>query len=339
MSPQTTMNVRLTIVFFIAGTAAVYGQNTAGTPITGQGTEAETVNPASQQTASLSAGSIARPEGNRIRVAVIQMLPATGDPPANIQRADRLARQAVREHGAQVLLFPECTLTGYTHPADGRMTLAQTRELAEPADGPSTRHFAGVARELGVYIVWSIHERREGQYFNSAVLLSPEGEIKGTYSKVHINKYETQMGWTNGDRFYVWPCRIGDVSFNIGIMICFDREVPEAARCLTMLGADVILVPQATACTAMFPIHREQLRVRAFENEVYVAMSNWGGPVFRGYSMIIDPTGEVLKLGSEQEEILIADLDLDQLRKLRENGIYGRHHRNPGTYGPLLTKD
>lgn len=186
--------------------------------------------------------------------------------------------------------------------------------------------------------MWCLPERRGDRYYNSAVLLSPGGEVLGTYSKVHINKYEQHVGWTNGDRFQVWPCRVGDTSFNLGIMICYDREVPEAARCLAMLGADVIVIPQAAYCTCDIPIHRDQLRVRAYENEVYVAMTNWAGPVFKGHSMIIAPDGEVMALGTMEEQILAADLDLEALKRHRADGIYGKHHRQPAAYGPLLGK-
>jgi len=275
-------------------------------------------------------------ESNYLHVAAVQMLPATGDPSANVARATRLARAAVLSHGAELIVLPECTLTGYTSPKKGGMTLAESRELAETVPGPSVNHFAHLARELGAYLVWGLHQRREDKYLNSAVLLSPAGQVAGTYSKVHINKYEQHMGWTNGSRFFVWPCKVRNMSFKLGIMICFDREVPEAARCLTVLGADVIAVPQATGCTCDIPIHRDQLRVRAYENEVYLAMSNWAGPVFKGHSMIINPAGEVLQLGGRQEEILTAALDMDALKKIRSGGIYGRHHRRPEAYGPLL---
>lgn len=302
-------------------------------------------------------------------MAVIQMLPATGDPAANVARADRLVRQAVLEHGTQLVVLPECALTGYaappwnpdvdevkiaeTHelaesvpgppvpvcePGERRLTLAETHELTEPVPGPSVNHFAALAAELHAYIVWPLPERRGSGFYNSAVLLSPSGEVLGTYSKVHINKFERHVGWTNGDRFFVWPCKAGDTAFNLGIMICYDREVPEAARCLTMLGADLIVIPQAAYCTCDIPIHRDQLRVRAYENEVYIAMTNWAGPVFKGHSMIIDPGGEVIQMGGREEQILTATLDMNALKKHRVNGIYGRHHRQPKTYGPLVTE-
>ncbi len=279
--------------------------------------------------------SLPAPTGT-LRVATVQMLPATGDVPANLERAERLVRAAATEHRAGLIILPECTTTGYTNPGDGRMSLEATRALAEPIPGPATARFAALARELGAVIVLGLHESRAGRYYNSAAVLTPQEGLAGSYSKVHINRYEGAMGWTNGERFRVWPCSVGQARFNLGVMICFDREVPEAARCLTVLGADVVAVPQATGCTALFPIHRDQLRVRAYENEVYLAMANWAGPNFRGHSMIVNNAGEALRVGGESEEILVADLDLDALAKAREGGIYGRHHRRPATYGPLL---
>ena len=264
------------------------------------------------------------------------MLPATDNPKANIQRATTLVREAALSHGAEVVVLPECTLTGYSQPTDEGSSVDETRAITETIPGPSTEHFAKLANELNIYIIWGLHEKRGDKYYNSATLLSPDGKLLGTYRKVHINKYEAIMGWSNGDQFHVWSCKIHGIDFNLGIMICFDREVPEAARCLTALGADLIVVPQATGCTCQLPIHRDQLRVRAYENEVYLAMANWAGPIFQGHSMIIRYDGETINLGDENEKILFAELDMNALRKYRESGIYGRHHRQPSAYGPLL---
>jgi predicted amidohydrolase len=271
----------------------------------------------------------------RLRVAAVQMLPAPGEPAVNLARAEELGRQAAAQ-GAGLIVFPECTATGYPTVGAAGITLERHRSWAEPVPGPSVDRMAELAQELGVEIVWGLHERRGDRYFNSAALLSRNGQLRGVYSKVHINKYEQWMGWTNGDGFHAWECGEGEEAYRLGMMICFDREVPEAARCLAVLGADVIAVPQATSCTCDLPIHRDQLRVRAYENECFILMANWAGSEQKGHSMIIDPWGEVLALGSRDEEIVFADLDLAALRKHREGGIYGRHHRQPGTYAPLL---
>jgi 5-aminopentanamidase len=270
-----------------------------------------------------------------LRAAAVQMLPAPGEPLANLSRAEPLAREAATQ-GARLIVFPECTASGYTTPGAGGLTLERHRQWAEPIPGPSVERMAALAGELHAFIVWGLHERRGDRYFNTAALLGPAGTLLGTYSKVHINKYEGRMGWTNGDGFRVWECGQDGIAWQLGMMICFDREVPEAARCLAVQGADVIAVPQATSCTCDIPIHRDQLRVRAYENECFIVMANWAGEQGKGHSMIIDFRGEVLALGSRDEEILVADLDLAELGRHREGGIYGRHHRQPAAYGPLL---
>ena len=76
-----------------------------------------------------------------LHLAAIQMLPATGDPPANVERATRLVRRAVIEHGAELVVLPECTLTGYASPGQGGLTLNDVHKMAEPVPGPSTNHF------------------------------------------------------------------------------------------------------------------------------------------------------------------------------------------------------
>ncbi len=270
-----------------------------------------------------------------VRVAAVQMLPAEANLKANVERADRLLKQTIAQ-GANIVCFPECALTGYSYPKKGVRSLAENRELAETVPGPSVNHFAKRAKEYGVYIIWCLHERDGDEYYNTAVLLGPGGEVLGKYRKVHINRFEKPAGFTNGRVFTVWPVTVDDVRLNLGIMICYDREMPEAARTLAVLGADVIFVPQATSCTCDIPIHRDQLRVRAYENECFIVMTNWAGAQFKGHSMIIHPQGETLKLGARDEDILFADLNLSELRTLRKNGIYGRHHRRPNVYGPLI---
>ena len=76
--------------------------------------------------------------------------------------------------------------------------------------------------------------------------------------------------------------------------------------------------------------------MRAFENEVYIAMANWGGPRFKGHSMMIEAKGNVVELGGKEEQILLTAFDMSGLKEIRAQGIYGRHHRQVKTYGPLL---
>ena len=98
-------------------------------------------------------------------------------------------------------------------------------------------------------------------------------------------------------------------------------------------------MPQATSCTCDIPIHRDQLRVRAYENEVNIAMANWAGPEFKGHSMTIEADGSLVELGGKEEQIILTVFDMAALKQLRARGIYGRHHRQVGAYSPLVEPD
>jgi predicted amidohydrolase len=76
--------------------------------------------------------------------------------------------------------------------------------------------------------------------------------------------------------------------------------------------------------------------VRAYENEVCIAMANWAGPTFKGHSMTINADGTLFQLGGQDEQIMLATFDMSELRKIREKGIYGLHHRQIKAYGPLV---
>ena len=94
-----------------------------------------------------------------LRVAAVQMLPALGDPAANLARAERLGREAAAQ-GARLIIFPECAASGYTSPGSGGVTLEQHRAWAEPIPGASVERCAALASETGAFIVWGLHERR-----------------------------------------------------------------------------------------------------------------------------------------------------------------------------------
>jgi predicted amidohydrolase len=161
------------------------------------------------------------------------------------------------------------------------------------------------------------------------------GSLMGVMRKVHINRYETAGGWRNGSAFPVWTFTTNTGSMTAGIMICYDREVPESSRILMLRGTDVIFNPLACGCPVQ-DIHRCLLRTRAFENEVCVLVVNHAAPRENGHSMLIDYEGNITHEAGDGEELLICEVDLDALRSHRESGIYGPHHRRPELYALLL---
>ena len=262
----------------------------------------------------------------KVVVAGVQLAGVKKQKQHNIATTVELIRQA-SSHGAQVVVTPEVVLSGFVGGAE-------ERQLAEAIPGPSTDVFAALAAELGIYVLLGLSESRDGQVYNAMAVLSPRGDVMGVMRKVHINKYEVDGLWRNGSEFPVWDFRTPTGEFRGGIMICYDREVPESARLLMLQGVEVVFNPLACNCP-VDEIHRCLLRTRAFENECYVLVVNHADPRQNGHSMFIRYDGQIVSELDEANGVLLAEADLDALSSHRATGIYGKHHRRPELYGPL----
>jgi len=262
-----------------------------------------------------------------ITLAGIQFAGQKEQKDRNADVATRMIREAAAA-GAQIVMTPEVALTGFV---GGEAE----RKMAEPIPGPSTERFGRLAEELDLYILVGLSELRDGQIMNAMAVIGRDGSLLGVMRKVHINKYETPGGWRNGSDFPTWTFRTDTGSMTAGIMICYDREVPESARILMLQGADLIFNPLACRCPTD-DIHRCLLRTRAFENELYVLVVNHAAPRQNGHSMLINFAGNIVTETADGTELLLCEVDLDALNAHREPGIYGMHHRRPELYG-LLT--
>jgi len=262
----------------------------------------------------------------RLIAGAVQFSGAPREKERNIETATRLIRQAAGL-GAQIVMTPEVVLSGF-------IGGDEERKLAESIPGPATEHFCRIAKELGVYVLVGMSELNKGEIMNAMPVIAPDGKLEGVFRKVHINKFEIPGGWRNGSAFPVWHVETATGSAEIGIMICYDREMPESARILMVKGADVIFNPLACKCPTV-DIHRCLLRTRAFENEVYIFMVNQAAPAQNGHSMVFDFNGDIVHEAGEGEEVFIHTLDIDTLNTYRETSFYGLHHRRPELYGPL----
>ena len=262
----------------------------------------------------------------RITVAGIQLAGLKGEKTRNQDRAEMLIREAAAQ-GAQIVMTPEVVTTGFVGGDD-------ERRMAETIPGPTIERFADLAKELSIYVLIGLSQCVEGEIMNAMAVVNPDGELMGVMHKVHINKYETPGGWRNGSEFPVWEFQTSTGQMTAGIMICYDREVPESARLLMLQGADLIFNPLACGCPTS-DIHRCLLRTRAFENESYILVVNHAAPRHNGHSLAIDYNGDIVDELDETEGIMLWEIDLDALNKHREHGIYGPHHRRPELYGKL----
>lgn len=261
----------------------------------------------------------------------------------NLEKAVEWVIKAAKE-GAQVICLPELFRSQY---------FCQTEDiknfnLAETIPGQSTNTISGVAKKFKVSVIVPVFEKRAtGLYHNSVVVIDADGNISGTYRKMHI---PDDPGYY--EKYYFTPGDLGYKNFktsfgNIGTLICWDQWYPEAARLTSMLGASVIFYPTAIG---WHPYEKAELgksqfeawltvqRGHAISNGVYVAAANRvglekysdesAGIEFWGQSFICDPQGIIIAQGSaNKEEIIIAEIDLERIEYIRHNWPFLRDRR------------
>ncbi len=270
-----------------------------------------------------------------MKIAGVQMDVALGNVDGNVERMIGFLEQTSRQ-GAALTIFPECAVTGYCYDS-----LKNAQQCAEPIPGPSAERMISACAEHGCFCVFGMLEADGDRVFNAAVLVGPEGVI-GSYRKVHLPYLGVDMLTTPGDR----PFAVHEVDgVKIGMNICYDAAFPEAARCLALLGADLIVLPTnwppGAECMA-----NTSIATRAMENAVYDAaitrVGTEAGFPFIGLSSICAPDGTVLASAKgTDEEVLYADIDVTLSRRKHIIRVPNKHEisrfadRRPDMYGPL----
>lgn len=269
-----------------------------------------------------------------MKVAAVQMDVKIFETELNLARVIAKMEEASRA-GAKIMVFPECTLTGYCF-----TSREEAWPLAEKVPGPSTVRLAEAAKRLDCTAVVGMLEREGDVLYNSAAVVDPTG-ILGTYRKMHLPCLG--IDWFNavGDKpFPVFETAHG----KLGVNICYDCSIPEAARVLKLKGAQLLVIPTNWPLGSDSWAHTP--KVRALENHFHVVVSDRVGEErgfgFSGHSQIVDFMGKVHgEAGETEETILYADLDLaaaDQNRVVRVPGTWEFDRiasRRPEMYGPI----
>lgn len=286
-----------------------------------------------------------------MRVALLQLASHAADVPAALRGGERWCRSAAAL-GADVAVLPELWQIGYEPCPDDPPGRAAWCALATGEDGPFVEHFRSLAAELGMAIVVTYLQRwGGGGPRNAATLIDRHGRPLLTYAKVHTCEFTTEGVLTPGTEFGVAEVDLRDGPVRVGLMICFDREHPEPARALMLAGAEVVLVPNACVLDEE---RIAQVRARAFENMMGVAVANYATPVrprpddpgpCNGHSVAFsgvcyDPggrprTSKLVEAG-EHDGVFLATFDLDALRAYRAREPWGDAYRRPAAYRPLL---
>jgi predicted amidohydrolase len=262
-----------------------------------------------------------------LRVALAQFGSVRGDVGTNLERMRAMLAEAAGESAA-LACFPELCLSGYLlERADYTAALLDAVHAAE-------RALADDGRRLGVDLVYGAPLRSPEGLANAVVLQRPGGE-RLVYAKTHMDVKERRV-FTPGREF------AADPEGRFGLACCYDLAFPEAIRVVALGGARVLLVPMAWEVERGF-VMRRVAAARAVENVAHLVCVNQVGAIgdlrFQGASCVVDALGAtVLELGAE-EELAVAELDLelvDRLRDRRDGRTYPLlSDRRPELYAPL----
>jgi predicted amidohydrolase len=302
-----------------------------------------------------------------VTVALLQMTAHGADQQANRVKGEAFCRRA-HQMGADIALFPEMWNIGHTFEPSVQQSVGEVwrapafwtagedpysrtareavRRWQSQAIGPESSfvtHFQALAQELGMAIALTYLERWDGPPRNTVALIDRHGETVLTYAKVHTCVFDLpEAACTAGDDFYVSTLDTAHGPVAVGAMICYDREFPESARILMLKGAEIIVHPNACEMES----HRlAQVRVRAAENAVGVALTNYAGAGL-GHSVAYDPIAftadgrsrdTLIVEAGEQEDVLLARFDLTAIRAWRERDGWSCPFRRPSSYGILAS--
>jgi predicted amidohydrolase len=269
-----------------------------------------------------------------MRVAVAQIDPKLAEKERNLDAClARLDEAAV--HGAQLLVLPECAISGYMFES-----AEEALPYAEEIPGLSTEALEEACSRTGAHVVCGLLERDGDRLHNAAVLIGPDG-LFGSYRKTHLPFLGVDRFVTPGDDLPVWDTPLG----RIGVEICYDLRFPEVTRTLALRGADIVCHPTNFPVAAR--VQTELITVaRAAENRIFLLTANRCGQErwaeFCGRSQIVDPYGTRLaETGPAGEALLVADVEIEKARDKDyvipgEYELYLFGHRRPELYGALV---
>jgi predicted amidohydrolase len=251
-----------------------------------------------------------------LKVASVQMNCTPYDLQANLERAQRLIDTAV-EKGANLIVLPELFNTGYR-------VEEKDMDLAESIPGTTTHWLEENAKKHHIYIAAAILEKglSKGLVYDTAVLVGPSGLV-GSYRKIHLWDTEN-VRFAKGEEFSVFQTPFG----KIGIQICYEVGFPEGARILALKGADILIYPSAFGKARQYAWDLAT-RARALENGAFVIASNRTGTekgetVFGGLSRIVDPRGDVLVEAKKENDVVVAEINLQKAVEQRRTLPYLR---------------
>jgi len=260
---------------------------------------------------------------------------------ANLDHQLKFVEEAAKQ-GVQVLCFQEIFTTPYFC---AEQTTRWYEAVERIPDGPTVQLMQEVAKQYGMVLIVPIYEEEQtGIYYNSAAVIDADGKYLGKYRKTHIPHVAPGF-W---EKFYFRPGNLGYPVFDtavgkVGVYICYDRHFPEGARCLGLNGAEIIFNPSATVAGLSEYLWKLEQPAHAVANGYFVGAINrvgieapWNIGEFYGQSYFCDPRGQMLAVGTrDQDELIGADPDMDIIRGVQNPGQFFRDRR-PDAYGAIV---
>ncbi len=243
-----------------------------------------------------------------IKIALAQMDLVLGNPDQNIQKAERWITKASNE-GADLILLPELWASGFD--------LKNIQTYAAPLNEGDFAKMKLMAVENNIMVGGSLIEQDKNYFYNTFVLFDKNGDVVNSYRKIHLFRMlNEEQYFKPGNQLIISDTDWG----KIGLAICYDLRFPDMFRAYGVKGVEIILIVGEWA-QKRISHWCDLLRARAIENQCFIAAVNKSGiskgEILGGFSAVINPMGEYLTQGNDQEELLFAEINLDEVNKIR----------------------
>ena len=234
----------------------------------------------------------------------------------NLEKTLRLIEQA-EKGGADLIFFPEVQLS----PFFPQYEKADAERWAMAADGPEITAIRDACREFRIHASPNVYLKQGKNRYDASLMIGSDGEILGISKMVHIAQakffYEQDYYTPSDDGFKVYDTPFG----KIGVVICFDRHLPDGIRSCAKQGAELVIIPTANILGEPLELFEWEVRVQAFQNTVFTAMCNRVGPegelAFAGQSLLAAPDGGLQFTAGGEDELYLLDVPLEEARQTR----------------------
>ena len=234
----------------------------------------------------------------------------------NLEKTLRLIEQA-EKGGADLIFFPEVQLS----PFFPQYEKADAERWAMAADGPEITAIRDACREFRIHASPNVYLKQGENRYDASLMIGSDGEILGISKMVHIAQakffYEQDYYTPSDDGFKVYDTPFG----KIGVVVCFDRHLPDGIRSCAKQGAELVIIPTANILGEPLELFEWEVRVQAFQNTVFTAMCNRVGPegelAFAGQSLLAAPDGGLQFKAGGEDELYLLDVPLEEARQTR----------------------